>query len=377
MLIFTLFFAVEALRHAPFSRPISFPPLRSGNQPEIDGSPGHGVSTFPVVNIRFAYPPTSVDVRRTKSLALSQAFLIDQATKLSAIIESDTDSLTKNINMQSMIVKALTNARSDKFTKNQKKWLKFYAQYFPEVPAGSFLEQHPQINIGVEDNTAEFAQGPEMNPKQAIKFVVSMSEVWMSDRRLIIELLKSYMKRISIINEFLSPSIIAARATSFIETDDKKSQGSTVSKPSSEKRAADGNSQTPLSVKKSPDADGHDIPVDMALMVALRGRVMQGGRPGAAAIAGLIDLWNEQFGFRQLIRDSHVLADCKLLMSLPKTPDYIKNLAGTLITLVSGIPVATSSADLKSGSYGHVNVVIPRPSRTYLADKQIAFAEGG
>jgi hypothetical protein len=310
-------------------------------------------------------------------LALSQAFLIDQATKLSAIIESDTDSLTKNINMQSMIVKALTNARSDKFTKNQKKWLKFYAQYFPEVPAGSFLEQHPQINIGVEDNTAEFAQGPEMNPKQAIKFVVSMSEVWMSDRRLIIELLKSYMKRISIINEFLSPSIIAARATSFIETDDKKSQGSTVSKPSSEKRAADGNSQTPLSVKKSPDADGHDIPVDMALMVALRGRVMQGGRPGAAAIAGLIDLWNEQFGFRQLIRDSHVLADCKLLMSLPKTPDYIKNLAGTLITLVSGIPVATSSADLKSGSYGHVNVVIPRPSRTYLADKQIAFAEGG
>jgi hypothetical protein len=217
-----------------------------------------------------------------------------------------------------------------------------------------------------------------MNPKQAIKFVVSMSEVWMSNRRLIIELLKSYMKRISIINEFLSPSIIAARVTSFIETDGKKSQGSsTVSKPSSGKRVADENSQTPPSVKKSPEANGHDIPTDMALMMALRGRVMQGGRPGAAAIAGLIDLWNEQFGFRQLIRDSHVLADCKLLMSIPKTPDYIKNLAGTLITLVSGIPVATSSADLKSGSFGHVNVVIPRPSRTYLSDKQIAFAEGG
>jgi hypothetical protein len=100
---------------------------------------------------------------------------------------------------------------------------------------------------------------------------------------------------------------------------------------------------------------------------------MEGGREGAKALATLIDLWNDNGGARDLIRRTMVLADCKLLMMSSKTPDYIKNLAGTLSTLITGIPSGSSVPDATSGSYGHVNVIVPRPSRVYLADKEIAL----
>ena len=67
--------------------------------------------------------------------------------------------------------------------------------------------------------------------------------------------------------------------------------------------------------------------------------------------------------------------DCKMLMMSPKTADYVKNLAGSLLTLMSGIPAGSSVPDFTSGSYGHVNVIVPRPSRVYAADKEIALLE--
>jgi hypothetical protein len=72
-----------------------------------------------------------------------------------------------------------------------------------------------------------------------------------------------------------------------------------------------------------------------------------------------------------------VLLDCRMLLMSPKTPDYVKNLAGTLITLASGIPIASSSPDFSTGSFGHVNIIVPRPSRVYGPDKQVALATGG
>ena len=104
---------------------------------------------------------------------------------------------------------------------------------------------------------------------------------------------------------------------------------------------------------------------------------MEGGRSAGKALAGLVDLWNEHQGARESIRKSMVLIDCRLLLMNRKTPDYVKNLAGTLITLASGAPVAVSAPDFNSGSFGHVNIIIPRPSRVYLPDKQIALATGG
>ena len=38
-------------------------------------------------------------------------------------------------------------------------------------------------------------------------------------------------------------------------------------------------------------------------------------------------------------------------------------LAGSLLTVVTGMPVVSEIADEKTGSYGRVNIVVPRPSR--------------
>jgi hypothetical protein len=109
----------------------------------------------------------------------------------------------------------------------------------------------------------------------------------------------------------------------------------------------------------------------------VRSRVLQGGREGAKALAALIDLWNEKEGARGQLRATGVMADCRILLMDPRTPDYIKNLAGTLMTLMSGIPISAIVPDIMSGSYARVNIVIPRPKRVYLADKEIALSTGG
>ena len=72
-----------------------------------------------------------------------------------------------------------------------------------------------------------------------------------------------------------------------------------------------------------------------------------------------------------------LLLKCKRLMSSPETPDDTRALAGSLITLLTDVPVTSESSDSKTGSYGHVNIVVPRPSRVYGADKEILELEGG
>ena len=72
-----------------------------------------------------------------------------------------------------------------------------------------------------------------------------------------------------------------------------------------------------------------------------------------------------------------VSLDCNALLMMKKTPDYVKNLAATLMSLISGLPVWSSVTDFTTGSNAHVNIVVPRPSRVYRSDKQIALATGG
>ena len=41
----------------------------------------------------------------------------------------------------------------------------------------------------------------------------------------------------------------------------------------------------------------------------------------------------------------------------------VAGLAGSVLTVVTGMPVVSEIADEKTGSYGRVNIVVPRPSR--------------
>ena len=49
------------------------------------------------------------------------------------------------------------------------------------------------------------------------------------------------------------------------------------------------------------------------------------------------------------------------------TPDSLRNLAGSLVTLLTNMPVAFTSTDTE-GSNAHTNIIVPAPSRVYGAD---------
>ena len=50
------------------------------------------------------------------------------------------------------------------------------------------------------------------------------------------------------------------------------------------------------------------------------------------------------------------------------TSDDTRELAGSLITLISGLPFSVQSSDVATGSYGHTTIVLPAPSRVYGPD---------
>ena len=50
------------------------------------------------------------------------------------------------------------------------------------------------------------------------------------------------------------------------------------------------------------------------------------------------------------------------------TSDDTREMAGSLITLISGLPFSVQSSDVATGSYGHTTIVLPAPSRVYGPD---------
>merc|ERR1711957_975857 len=68
---------------------------------------------------------------------------------------------------------------------------------------------------------------------------------------------------------------------------------------------------------------------------------------------------------------------CATLMKQPASSNELQRLAGSLVTLLTGMPVISEISDDNSGSYGHVNIVIPRPSRLYRADQTFLELESG
>jgi len=63
-----------------------------------------------------------------------------------------------------------------------------------------------------------------------------------------------------------------------------------------------------------------------------------------------------------------VEAAAETLLKRPGTSDRNIALAGSLLTMLSGMPVAVEVSD-EAGANGHVDVIIPRPSRVYQSDE--------
>ena len=70
------------------------------------------------------------------------------------------------------------------------------------------------------------------------------------------------------------------------------------------------------------------------------------------------------------------LGGCRLLKS-ESSSDELRGVAGSLITLLTDLPVTSETSEEETGSNGVVNIVVPRPSRMYAADAAMMALSSG
>ena len=98
-------------------------------------------------------------------------------------------------------------------------------------------------------------------------------------------------------------------------------------------------------------------------------RVKAGGWMSTKALTRLVSLTTDP-NAKSVMISAGVEAAAETLMKRPDTSDRNVGLAGSLLTMLSGMPVAVEVSD-EVGANGHVDVVIPRPSRVYHSDEVI------
>jgi len=95
----------------------------------------------------------------------------------------------------------------------------------------------------------------------------------------------------------------------------------------------------------------------------LAGRLDTGSYPAHFALEHMLNLVADSNARNALVVKG-LGRNLANLMEKESTSDENRNLAGSLLTRLSGGPVASEVSD-SEGSSGHVNVVVPRPSRVY------------
>ena len=113
-----------------------------------------------------------------------------------------------------------------------------------------------------------------------------------------------------------------------------------------------------------------------AEIAALVSRVEAGGRKARDAVVRLIRETSEPDA-KDLMKAMGVQAAASRLMKSPTSSTELQRLAGSVLTLLTGVPVSSEISDDSSGSRGQVNIVIPRASRVYRSDKTIAALRAG
>jgi hypothetical protein len=105
-------------------------------------------------------------------------------------------------------------------------------------------------------------------------------------------------------------------------------------------------------------------------------RVNAGGRKARAALIRLLRLGSEP-NANTIMRVAGVEAAASRLMKSDESSEELQRLAGSMLTVLTGMPVSSELSDDKSGSYGRVNIVLPRPSRIYGSDRTMLELRSG
>ncbi|CRH00021.1 conserved Plasmodium protein, unknown function [Plasmodium relictum] len=105
-------------------------------------------------------------------------------------------------------------------------------------------------------------------------------------------------------------------------------------------------------------------------ITSLTARTLAGGRLAIRALSRLKSLASAVEN-RQLMKTLGTPMATLILLQRETTSDRNRWLSGSILTLLTDLPVVSDLADVKTGSYGHVNVIMPRQSRIRNADRNI------
>ena len=113
-----------------------------------------------------------------------------------------------------------------------------------------------------------------------------------------------------------------------------------------------------------------------ANVAELVAEVDAGGHTAKQALRELSALAADPAGRSSVVASGAVRA-AETLLKRPSTSSAVRGVAGSFLTLLSGMPVASSVADERTGGSASVDVVVPRPSRVYGPDRANAELASG
>ncbi|CDU18118.1 hypothetical protein YYC_04644 [Plasmodium yoelii 17X] len=105
-------------------------------------------------------------------------------------------------------------------------------------------------------------------------------------------------------------------------------------------------------------------------ITSLTARVLAGGRLAIKSLGRLKSLAS-RIENKQLMKKLGTPMATLILLQRETTSDRNRWICGSILTMLTDLPVVSDLADVKTGSYGHVNVIIPRQSRVKNPDRVI------
>ena len=72
---------------------------------------------------------------------------------------------------------------------------------------------------------------------------------------------------------------------------------------------------------------------------------------------------------------SRILVSLKILMTSPQSTSSVRNLAGSLASLLTDLPNSSEVVDLKNGGHARVTITMPNPRRVHSGDKHAVFSK--
>ena len=120
-------------------------------------------------------------------------------------------------------------------------------------------------------------------------------------------------------------------------------------------------------VHKAPVATAAPADGSGRRIAELVSEVNAGGRVAKAALEQLLALASDP-SLRAVVASSGAPREAATLLQRQSTDEAVRASAGSLLTLLSGMPFAAATSDAATGAGDHVEVVLPRPSRIYGPD---------